>query len=235
MKELSTIVLDKRLALLAEEMTPGGFGVDVGTDHGYLAVHLAGSGRAARMLATDVNEQPLQSARRCIEEHGVGDRVDTRLTDGLKGLELTGITDIFIAGMGGILISEILAARHPLHQKLILQPMTQAPALRRWLCENGYEILRERCAVTGGKAYTVLTARYTGRVQPCSPLFALVGRAPEDSSPDGMAYLRRQLTRLERKAEGLRRSAGAFGEELAETEALADALRAILGEKEGTE
>lgn len=226
MKE--TITLDKRLSMLAEEMTPGGFGVDVGTDHGYLAVYLVQSGKAARMLATDVNIQPLQSAERCIAENGLSDRISTRLTDGLTGLDLTGVTDIFIAGMGGILISEILSVRHPLSQKLVLQPMTQAPALRQWLCENGYLIERERCAVSAGKAYSVITARCTGEKQPCDPLFALVGKAPDDLSADGDAYLQKQLVRLERKAAGIRQAESGDTAGLAETDSLIAGLKAIL-------
>lgn len=222
------ISLDKRLSVLAEEMTPGGYGVDVGTDHGYLAVYLVQSGRAARMLATDVNIRPLQSAEHCIAENGLSDRVSVKLTDGLSGLDLSEITDIFIAGMGGILISEILSARHPLSQKLVLQPMTQAPALRQWLCENGYRIERERCAVSAGKAYSVITARYVGEKQPCDVLFALVGRTPEDLSADGDVYLQKQLFRLERKADGLRRSDLADEAALAGTDSLIASLKAVI-------
>lgn len=227
------ITLDKRLALLAEEMTPGGFGVDVGTDHGYLAVYLIESGKASRMLATDVNPGPLQSAQSCIREHGLRDRIETRLADGLNGLDLTPVTDILIAGMGGILMTEILGARHPLMGKrLILQPMTQAPALRQWLAEKGYDILRERCAVSAGKPYTIMTACYDGISRMISPLFGLVGRTPEDPSADAEAYLEKQLRRLERKADGLRKSAERE-KELAETEALTDALRELLDKRKG--
>lgn len=222
------ITLDKRLSMLAEEMTPDGFGVDVGTDHGYLAVYLVQSGKASRMLATDVNIQPLQSAERCIAENGLSDRISTKLTDGLSGLDLSEVTDIFIAGMGGILITEILSARHPLSQKLILQPMTQAPALRQWLCENGYLIERERCAVSAGKTYSVITARLTGEKQPCDELFALVGKAPEDLSADGDAYLEKQLTRLERKADGMRRADTGDKSDLAATDALIASLQQVI-------
>ena len=224
-------VLDKRLAAVAEEMTLGGVGVDVGTDHGYLAVHLVETGRAARMLATDINPQPLESARRCVAEAGLTDRIETVLTSGLEGLDLEPVTDVFIAGMGGVLITEILAARHPVRAALSLQPMTQAPALRQWLLENGYEIRRERCAVSAGRPYTVIHAAYDGQVRKCDPLFALVGLAGEDDSPDAGADLRRQLDRLAQKANGLARAAG--GEtERAETLALMDELRQLIAKQE---
>lgn len=233
MSEIKPIRLDSRLRLLAEEMTPGGAGIDVGTDHGYLAVYLVQSGLAARMVASDVNSGPLASAESCIAEHGLTDKIEIRLADGLKGLDLAGISDIFIAGMGGILISEILAARHPLPQKLTLQPMTQAPLLRRWLLENGYRIERERCALSGGKVYSAMTARYDGVKRDCSPIFALVGLTPEDGSEAGFLYLERQLARLQRKIAGLLEQRGSDAvlqnsAELDETKSLAAELEAMI-------
>ncbi len=229
MSETKQIRLDSRLQLLADEMTPGGAGVDVGTDHGYLAVYLVQSGRAARMLATDVNPGPLESARRCIDEHGLADKIETQLADGLIGLDLTNTSDIFIAGMGGILISEILSVRHPLSQKLMLQPMTQAPLLRRWLLENGCRLLRERCAVSGGKAYSVMTARYDGVKRDCTPIFALVGQVPDDPSEAALFYLERQFSRLQRKINGLAQQGGS--DELDETQELAAALSKIIAKR----
>ena len=211
------ICLDSRLRLLAEEMTPGGAGIDVGTDHGYLAVYLVQSGLAARMVASDVNRGPLASAESCIAEHE------------LTGLDLAGISDIFIAGMGGILISEILAARHPLSQKLMLQPMTQAPLLRRWLLENGYRIERERCALSAGKVYSAMTACYDGVRRDCTPIFALVGQVPDDPSEAALFYLERQFSRLQRKINGLAQQGGS--DELDETQELAAALSKIIAKR----
>ena len=39
--------LDSRLSAIAELFTPGGRGIDVGTDHGYLPVALVQAGKAA--------------------------------------------------------------------------------------------------------------------------------------------------------------------------------------------
>ena len=197
--------LDKRLMLMASYMTPGGYGVDVGTDHGYLAVFLVQSGMAKRMLATDIRSGPLSSAQRCIREAGLTDQIETRLTEGLNGLDLTGVTDILIAGMGGILISEILSARlSDLSDKnLILQPMTQSAALRSWLGANGFAILSEKCATVAGKSYSVIHARFTGEIHSCTPFEALVGKAKEDQSPDADTYLSALLHREEKALRGL--------------------------------
>ena len=127
------VQLDKRLARMAELMTPGGVGIDVGADHGYLSVSLVASGKAKRMLATDIRPGPLSSAERCIRENGLQDRIGTMLTDGLNGVPLEGATDILIGGMGGLLIAGILQARLPELKEfnLVLQPMTQAAIIPR--------------------------------------------------------------------------------------------------------
>ncbi len=231
------IHLDNRLSRMAEMMTPGGRGIDVGTDHGYLAVSLVQQGRAASMLATDINEAPLASARSCIAENGLTDQIDTCLTDGLTSVDLRGVTDIFIAGMGGILITEILAARLPeLEDKnLVLQPMTQAPALRQWLCRNGFAILQERCAVVSGKAYSILNARFDGQKQEAGLLFSLIGRTPEDGSDQATVYLQTLLSRQQKVLRGLSQAETADAEKLAETRQIVTHLEELLRQRKGRE
>lgn len=229
--------LDKRLSVIASLFTPGGRGIDVGTDHGYLPVALVQAGAAVSMLATDVRPGPLDSARRCVRDNGLEGQIETRLTDGLDGLPLSGVTDIIIAGMGGQLISEILSRRvsELAGINLLLQPMTQAPYLRQWLCENGFAIRRERCAVAAGKAYTVIQAAFTGEKTPCPPLYALVGRSPEDAGEDAGAYLETLLGREEKRLKGLTASANPDPAEIAEAEMLAAGLREILAARKGKE
>lgn len=95
------IAIDKRLKAIAGFVTQGGFTVDVGADHGYLSIYLIESGQSQRVLATDVREGPLSSARQNIAAHMLDGKIDTLLTDGLNGVELRDVTDIVIAGMGG--------------------------------------------------------------------------------------------------------------------------------------
>ena len=113
--------ISKRLEAVAAMVEPGSRLIDVGTDHGYLAIYLVESGRSKKALATDVREMPLQSAKQNIAEHLLGEKINTMLTDGLTGVELGGVTAIIVAGMGGILISEILQARHPLGGKNLVR------------------------------------------------------------------------------------------------------------------
>ncbi len=172
--------LDGRLQAAADLVTPGGFLLDVGTDHGYLPIWLMKQGKIRGAIASDVNLNPLISAKMNIQAAGLSEKIDTRLADGLSGIDLTEVTDIAIAGMGGMLIGDILEARSPLAGKhLILQPMTQAPYLRRWLCRNGYAISAESPAEAGGKFYAVISARYEGSNWECDDFFAHVGKMPD--------------------------------------------------------
>lgn len=223
------IQLDKRLARMAELMTPGGVGIDVGADHGYLSVSLVASGRAKRMLATDIRPGPLSSAERCIRENGLEDQIGTMLTDGLTGVPLEGATDILIGGMGGLLIASILEARLAELKgfNLVLQPMTQAGPLRQWLCENGFAIVCECCAVAAGKAYSIINARYDGVKRKCTPLFALVGKAADDDSEDAAVYLQKLLAREQKMLDGLMSAVHPDEDKIAESRQLVEQLRAL--------
>lgn len=225
--------LDGRLQAAADFVTPGGRVADIGTDHGYLPVWLAGTGKISSAIAADINEGPLQSAAANIAAEGLAGKIETRLTDGLAGIDLSDVTDIVVAGMGGMLIAEILEKELPLAGKnLILQPMTQAPFLRRWLCENGFAILAETPAEAGGKFYTVLNARYDGEKREADSFFAHVGRMPEALADPGKAelarrYLAHQLKKLEVILFGMGQSEGAR-QTAAEYRALAEQIREVL-------
>ena len=68
--------------------------------------------------------------------------------------------------MGGILISELLEANkevaHSL-DKLILQPMQAQEELRKYLLNNGYEILNECLEKEDFRLYEIMEVRYTGK------------------------------------------------------------------------
>ena len=74
------------------------------------------------------------------------------------------VDEVIIAGMGGILISELLEAKknvaHSL-DKLILQPMQAQDELRKYLLNNGYEILDEVLVKEDFRIYEIIVAKYT--------------------------------------------------------------------------
>ncbi|MDO7206351.1 tRNA (adenine(22)-N(1))-methyltransferase TrmK [Paraclostridium bifermentans] len=74
--------------------------------------------------------------------------------------------EIIIAGMGGILIGELLEAKKSVAQnaeKLILQPMQAQAELRKYLYNNGFEVIDEVLVKEDFRIYEIIVAKYTGR------------------------------------------------------------------------
>lgn len=186
-------MLGNRLAACAE-FVKGKKACDVGTDHGYLAAELLMSGKCSFAIAADINEKPLQSARHTLHKHGLDERSQTVLSDGVESIGLDDVTDIIIAGMGGELIARILSQKSLDGINLVLQPMTKASYLRRFLAENGFELLEERAVSEGCRLYTVMNAVFSGEKREISELEALTGKL----SPSG-ENARRMLCALSEK------------------------------------
>ena len=153
-------MLDNRLKMCADMISGKGIVCDVGTDHALLAAYLITNGKCEKVIASDINEGPLESAWKTVEKYGISGKVDLVLSDGLKNVNGEGVSDIVIAGMGGETIVKILSeCQFDLKGiRLILQPMTKAEILRKWLCMYGFSVISEKGVAEGEKLYTVITA-----------------------------------------------------------------------------
>ena len=206
------MTLDARLAMVAACIRPGSRLADIGTDHAYLPVWLVEAGICPSAIASDLRPGPLESARRTVEAAGLSDRISLRLGDGLSTVRPGEAEDIAIAGMGGETIAAILAAA-PLVQdkavRLVLQPMSRAEELRRFLLENGFSLLAERLVTDGTHLYPVMTAVYTQAPPPADALPIYAGAF---SVQEGRPYRQRMAAHLRRRAAGAAgRAAGGYG------------------------
>ena len=124
------IKLDTRLKLAADEVRPGKKLVDIGTDHAYLPAFLVENGICTEAIAADIGKGPLENAKKVVSvSKDLNEKITLRLSDGLKEIRPDEAEDIVIAGMGGILISEILTSAPWVKdetKRLILQPMSHA-------------------------------------------------------------------------------------------------------------
>lgn len=165
------VKLSARMSALAALVTPGVRLADVGTDHGYIPVFLCQTGVIPSAIAMDINCGPLQRAEAHVAEFGLGDRIETRLSDGLEKL-LPGEADcVLIAGMGGGLIQRILSEGETVLQsvgELILQPQSEIPQTRRFLREHGYQIAEEDMVEEDGKFYFLMKAHKQDRGEDAS-------------------------------------------------------------------
>ena len=134
--------------------------LDVGTDHGYLPIHLALQGHSGALYASDVAAAPLESARRNAERYGVSDRIDFRLADGISEELAPSLDCVIIAGMGGETILGIVRAATLLRPGalLILQPQTKVETLLVYLGGGGFEDIRLAEVFEGRRKYTIITA-----------------------------------------------------------------------------
>lgn len=153
--------LSQRLSSVASMVTAGNCLADVGTDHGYVPIYLYERNVIPHAIAMDVNIGPLERATLHIAESGMKEAIETRLSDGLAALKPGEADSVVIAGMGGPLIIRILSAYPEVTdslKELILQPQSEIPEVRRWLYEQGYEIMEEHMVFEDGKYYPMFKA-----------------------------------------------------------------------------
>jgi tRNA (adenine22-N1)-methyltransferase len=201
--------LNPRLLKIAELISPCQSLADIGTDHGYIPIYSILNGTARSAIASDINKGPVARAQKNVRAFGLSDRISLRVGPGLTTVKAGEAETIVIAGMGGILISDILeesketvnAAR-----QLILQPMTAAKELREYLCKNSFTIEKEFLTAEDEKIYNIICVSPGGRTK-YTTKDMLLGSGLEVTSPELFEeYKKRILKKLEIKLEGLLKS-----------------------------
>lgn len=153
--------ISKRLKYIAGLVTEGCVAADIGTDHGYVPVYLLKEGIVPKAIAVDLSQGSLQKAIDLAKKAGLEDRMDCRLSDGLKGVKPGEADCIIISGMGGILMRRILeegletalAAR-----ELILSPHRDPDLILEFLKENSYTVILDQTIPDKKKMYRIIKA-----------------------------------------------------------------------------
>ena len=153
-------MISKRLELVASFVSQGAVLLDVGSDHAYLPIELIERGQIESAIAGEVVEGPYQSAVKNVEAHGLKEKIQVRLANGLAAFEEEDqVSVITIAGMGGRLIARILEEgldKLANVERLILQPNNREDDLRIWLQDHGFQIVAESILEEAGKFYEIL-------------------------------------------------------------------------------
>lgn len=151
--------LSKRLQAVANLVSVSMTVADVGTDHGYIPIYLLEAGTCSKAFALDVNNGPLLRAKAHIAEHGLEEMIETRLSDGVKQLQVGECNAVVIAGMGGALTIKILEEGKALFKSLtefVLQPQSELYKVREYLNLQGYCIVKEDMVQEEGKFYPMM-------------------------------------------------------------------------------
>ena len=149
--------LPDRLKKIVELVPDSETVADIGCDHAYVSIELVLKGKARRALACDINEGPLSSAKSNIINAGLADKIEARLSDGLKEVLPHEADTVVIAGMGGLLMEKILQDRLRDFDTFILSPQSDIEHFRHFLIDNRMIIRDEAMLMEDGKYYTVMT------------------------------------------------------------------------------
>ena len=204
------IPLSDRLRACCNFITPGARVADIGCDHGYLSIYLLSEGIASSIIAADINEGPLQSARVNAEKFGVREKISFYLSDGVSCIPQDFDTMV-CAGMGADTMISILEAAPWLRSsnyRLVLQCQSKRPMLRRYLSDNGWHIARETLIKEGKFFYPVMEVVF----EPGHPLTEaechITPALLSDKSPLLPEFVKWVTDALEIASQGLARTGG---------------------------
>ena len=205
---LSPPHLTPRLHMIADLTLSCDTMADIGTDHAYLPVYLCMNGICKRAVASDIRKGPLERAKTTISKYSMEGSVAVRLGSGAETLTPGEADCIIIAGMGGLMIAEILKASPSIFSsatQILIQPMTAADDLRKFLLENGYEITGEYLAKENKKLYNIISVRTSNKSQRYTPLEIYLGKKLMETTPDHFdEYFQNRRQKLKRTISGLK-------------------------------
>ena len=200
--------LSNRLLACCSFVHPGDRVADVGCDHGYLGIHLLQNHIAGSVIASDVNEGPLQSARMNAAKFGVQEKMTFHLSNGVQNIPRD-FDCMVCAGIGADTMISILDAAPWLKDpkyRLILQCQSKRPELRQWLYDAGYRIRRETLAKDGKFVYSIMEVTY-GPGEGLTPAQTYITpQLLEDKHPLLPEYYERVVHGVRLTVDGMKRS-----------------------------
>ena len=155
------IKLSPRLKKIADQINVGETMADIGTDHGFLPVYLWENKISPSVIMADISRGSLAKAEENCKMLYPDTKFDLRLGSGIEVLAPGEVDAVVMAGMGGILMTEILEqdlAKAQSFKKLILQPRKDVGKLRFWLYDHSFSIIGENLVRERKYICEVLTA-----------------------------------------------------------------------------
>ncbi len=127
---------------------------DIGADHGNLAIELAKISK--QVFATEYHSAPFLRLQQKIDQENV-DNIIVLQGDGFNPLPKQTIDLAIVAGMGGKIISDMIA-RFPNIATLILAPQNNSAIVRSALKKYNYQIIKEIILKEKGLYYNIIKA-----------------------------------------------------------------------------
>lgn len=195
--------LSFRLKKIADKVKNCTILADIGTDHAYIPIFLYKNEKIKKAFACDISKGSVKKAQENIIKHNLEKSIETRLGSGLLVLNLTDNVDtVVIAGMGGILTTQILEiGKSNLKnvKKIILQPQKNVDEVRRFLYKNNFKIVEDEMIVDNNKFYTVIVVKPEFEEETYTETDYLFGKySIEKKCPVLKEYILKQINKLEK-------------------------------------
>ena len=156
--------LDARLQAIAD-LVHGDIIADIGSDHAYLPAWLVKNNRIKKAYAIDISAKCVARIKTNLARFNIPQEIITPvLSNGLSELnaaDLTGLTDIIIAGMGGETIAGIIdniTIENSANINFILQPNSKKDFLKEYLLTNNFKVLQEMRVQDKKRYYIIIAA-----------------------------------------------------------------------------
>lgn len=155
--------ISSRLVKIIEMLPESDTVADIGTDHGYVLIELLKRGKIHRGIASDNKKKPLEKARKNAVSERMEEHMDFRLGSGFETLNVGEANGAVIAGMGGILIRDLMENAMEVIKEMdfiLLQPAQNPEILREYLYKNQFKILDEELVREDQRYYEYMVVKF---------------------------------------------------------------------------
>lgn len=150
--------LDNRLKRITDFIPSDSYILDVGCDHALLDIYLALNRNNVKLIASDINENPLKIAKENIKKYNLEDEITLEKADGVSKIN-DEVDTVVIAGMGSSTINNIInkdLERLKNIKKIIISSHTSSFELRENMNKKGFKIIDEVVVFDKGKYYEII-------------------------------------------------------------------------------
>lgn len=148
-------MISERLKAIASLVHNGENVIDIGCDHGLLDIYLTLHNNN-KCIASDINENALNQAKKNINKYNLENKIKTILSDGLNNIEINEKSTIIISGMGTSNIIKIVNKIDDQYlNDLIISSHNEYEILRKELSKK-YIIVDEIIVKDKNKFYLIL-------------------------------------------------------------------------------
>jgi len=152
--------ISKRLELISSLIVDNSKVGDIGCDHGLLDIYLYKNKKNIQIIASDINQNALNSAIENIKKENLTDKIDVRLGGGLDPYQKGEVDTLIMAGMGTYTIIDILKNnidKISNINSIIVQSNTKIELLRKEIVKLNYYIDEEIMLIDKGIYYTIIS------------------------------------------------------------------------------